>query len=130
MRWISSTLGVFIVASFGISCGPPPVPLTGSLQYTQGGRVVPSGTDPHPSGVGAVEDFHGVANSGGPPLILNCSIATNGDGSKQLHFPIGRTAGGGAIDTGKGITVCGHVTGSNQDVLESVVNLYFDSGSE
>jgi hypothetical protein len=117
-----------LVGAWVSDCGPPPVPLTGTIHYNTGCNQTT--TNPPCSGT---EMFVNQAtnNSGTPPAIVSCAVAPGtAGGSMRLRFSIGRSETG-TLNGGEGLSLCGSVGGAGQDMTNTRVQMYFlgDSAS-
>jgi hypothetical protein len=121
-RGLLSLMGMVLVGAWVSDCGPPPVPLTGTIHYNTGCDMTPA----NPPCAGS-ELFVNQAtnNSGTPPAIVSCAVAPGtAGGSMRLRFSIGRSDTGN-LTGGEGISVCGSVGGPGQDMTNARVSMYF-----
>ncbi|MEI8256680.1 MAG: hypothetical protein WCJ30_13480, partial [Deltaproteobacteria bacterium] len=66
-------IGVVLVGAWVSDCGPPPVPLTGSIHYNTGCRANPPDNLPcNSSEVSVIESQPGL---GVPPAVVSCFVA-------------------------------------------------------
>lgn len=127
-RGLVTALGMVIVGAWVSDCGPPPVPLTGTIHYSTGCTMTPANppctsTDPFVN--------EATANSGTPPAIVSCAVAPGqAGGNMRLRFSIGRSETGN-LSGGEGISLCGEVGGAGQDMTNTRIQMYFlgDSAS-
>jgi len=117
---ILTNAALFAVVAVASDCGPPPVPMTGTLHYNSGCRQ--TGTNPACTGS---EVFFNAATdrSGSPPAQLNCVVDRSASaGPVRIRFVLSRTAG--APDTGDGMAVCGSVAAAGSALTNGWVNVY------
>lgn len=125
-RGLVGVLGLVLVGAWGSDCGPPPVPLTGSIHYNTGCRMTATNPNCNSSEVNIIQ---ATQNSGVPPAVVSCSIALGTGGMpSRLRFTIGRSMTG-SLTEGDGISLCGSVSAPGTDMIDTHVQLYFDGDS-
>jgi hypothetical protein len=127
-RGLLTAFGMVLVGAWVSDCGPPPVPLTGSIHYNSGCNMTM--TNP-PCASTELFVNEATSNSGTPPAIVSCAVAPGqAGGNMRLRFSIGRSETGN-LNGGEGLSLCGEVGGNGQDMTNTRIQMYFlgDSAS-
>ncbi len=118
-RGLLSVLGLVLVGAWVSDCGPPPVPLTGSVHYNTGCRM--TATNPNC----ATSEVFIDAQTNGSGHVVSCAVTpAAAGGARRIRFAIGNSTTG-VITDGEGINLCGEVAGPNTDMSNTSVSLYF-----
>jgi hypothetical protein len=116
-RRIIDALGVLAIGAVYNSCGPPPVPLGGSITYAWGCRME---APDHPMCSGAT-----IVYSGAPTLDnqlrLDCSVTNEMPGPTQIRFYIAR--GGTRFSDSVGVSVCGQLAAPGAALTDGNVDI-------
>ncbi len=123
---VLGVIGVVMVGAWGSDCGPPPVPLTGTIHYNTGCRMTATNPNCNSSEMAVLAS---TAGEGTPPAVVTCAVAPpSSTGRTRLRFTIGRSMSG-SLTEGDGVSLCGEVAGPNQDMINTRVQLYFSGDS-